>query len=87
MNLVWIVFGQTGEYEDNETWEVAAFSSEEKAAARVLALNEWCENLAMSRNNPSDDLGHWKVQCPLDPKCRTDYNGIQYACYSIPFEE
>ena len=82
MKNIYVVFGQTGEYEDYSQWSVQAFKSETSAKKFAEKCQAWVdENI--------DKNEYWKTPTkskhPLDPKFWIDYTGTSYLVRAIPF--
>lgn len=70
--LIYLVVGNTGEYEDFREWAVAAFTSKQRAET----WKRNCEKFApssLSRWSDREDMVN-----PYDPDMDVDYNGVRY---------
>lgn len=79
----YIVFGETGEYEDRHTWPVAVFQSKRRAETYLKRTLEWC-----SEHNLYG-FG-WRAEGeknPFDPRMHVvDYTGVAYYILCRPLD-
>lgn len=81
MTRVFVVTGETGEYDDKRDWLVKAFFDEDKANALSEKLNLWC--IANDAALGSSSYPTVKT-CPLDKKFQADRTGTRYYCWTMP---
>lgn len=74
--IIYVVFGQTGEYSDNQHWMVKAFRDEELAKQLVLDATKGAAE-AYAKVCRSNWL-RVKGGNPFDPDMKTDYTGTSY---------
>ena len=88
---VHVVIGETGECSDRVEWLAVAFLDEEKAKARVIALDEWLRLHKMHRNDdaevPVEVRWDNTPTNPLDPHFRSDFTGTRYHIATVQVEE
>jgi hypothetical protein len=82
MGKVWIVFGESGEYEEYRNWDVKAFETKQEAEAFCAAAN------LIVKYHPdvvTSEYGEWKH--PLDPRHYADDGDVdyRYGVSCIPF--
>ena len=63
MRKIWYISGINGEYEDQHTWEVMAFTTKELAEDYLKNLTEWWESTKVIYG---EDVPY-EIVCPLDP--------------------
>lgn len=83
---VYLVKGNTGEYEDRSDWVVKAYTSSEKASDLVGALNILVEGAGKLDYDERDDLVE-KIRETLDPDCDIDYTGDYYNIEIIEVDD
>lgn len=81
---IYLVWGDTGEYEDRREWIVKAFSQEKDARELADLLNKKCKELGCCTGNfkqlrslKEEDRRDRKMQV-LDPHFSCDYTGTRY---------
>lgn len=95
MDSVWLVTGETGEYDDRTDWYVCVFPTEAEAQSYVTRLRNWCRNNRVRlKGNPGADnvlSGGTEIDgipdCPLDPWIRVDYTGVDWLVVEVPVGE
>lgn len=99
MKKIYIVFGESGEYEDYSDWMVRAFSSEEKANILRDRLNQLARQCGVYRQHVyrQHELNlTWGMRETAeeifrtpgnDPRCRIDYTGVNYIVADLDLEE
>lgn len=81
---VYLVVGETGEYDDFTEWSVAVYDDESSAAKHAEAATLWCQLL-------KDALGsNMKIMDPLanpyDPACVMDWlTGTSYSVKMVMY--
>jgi hypothetical protein len=83
---VFVVTGETGEYSDTSSWNVAAFLDKAQAEAFCESLNQWCRDhgVLMSLRITVTWEERYSLKNPLDPDFSCDYTGTQYHCFETP---
>lgn len=82
---IYLVWGDTGEYEDAREWVVKAFKKKEDAQALVDFLNKKCKELECSTNNYKqlysfeEEEGRDQKMKVFDPHFSCDYTGTHYS--------
>jgi len=84
--IVYIVVGNTGEYDDRYAWNAKAFSSKEKADDLVGALNKLTEGARDLTYKERSKLEE-KICKSLDPMCSIDYTGTYYNIQQLEVED
>lgn len=82
--MIYLVEGNTGEYEDHRDWLVKAFFSEVKAQKLVIDAQTRANEIFQNRksiSNESDGINEF------DPNFMLDYTGTYYKYYSIEVDE
>jgi hypothetical protein len=81
--LVYVVFGQTGEYSDRTEWPVMAYYDEASAKAHVkragIAANELFVRYEKVGYPRTDNYEN-----PHDPDMKLDYTGTTYYYLVVP---
>jgi len=85
---VYIVQGETGEYDDAQNWYVAVYLDKKAADHACRELNDWCvRNRVGDDCHERDSLSYaerQKLQCPFDPNWRASAYGMSYAVVEVP---
>lgn len=91
---VYIVTGETGEYDDYTEWSVYAFRDEQEAEAFAQKCNDWClaKGVHMTSDTASslymgtgyEERKAFGLDSP-DPNFSMDYTGSTYSVKSVPF--
>lgn len=80
--LIYLVVGQTGEYEDRLEWVSKAFTSKELAAQFMNACNDFVATAPRKAKGLADyDDEEWKRKSP-DPAFYCDYTGASYNLFT-----
>ncbi len=95
MKKIYLVVGNTGEYDDYYYWNVVAYAAEEAAQARVNLLNNLLSEHKLDNESypysvyTDEEFGpHFDAvrNHPLgDPKLRVDYTGTNYFVAEVDF--
>lgn len=83
---VYVVFGRTGEYSDQQEWPVRAFRTAEAAQALQDRCNAYAQE-GKRRDLDWDERDQYCAGNPEDPSMQMDYTGTEYLVYTIPFDE
>jgi hypothetical protein len=79
----YIVYGLTGEYEDQRDWSVRAFKTKEAANTFCKRCNNYVQGSASWSYDKRDTFIH-----PLDPYCQVDRNvGTTYIVGEVDYED
>ena len=84
--IVYIVVGNTGEYDDRWKWKVKSFTSKEKADSLCEALNVLVKDSKGLDWDERDKLME-SIQQSLDPMCSIDYTGTYYNIEQLEVED
>ena len=85
MKLIWIVYGQTGEYDDSREWTVCAYEEESLARIHAAQATVFAQKLmSLYRGNRWDIP---KGANPYDTHMQVDTNGILYSCYGTQIRD
>lgn len=78
---IYIVEGNTGEYDDYRCWPVHAYADETKAKEHADNAQNWLTDYGPERWRKE----RWDVapKNPYDPNMYVDYTGTKYSVYSI----
>ena len=94
MKKVFVVEGETGEYEEIRRWNAFAYFSEEKANAKAAELNALLISMELHTNLENrisyDDRMKKKnefIKKSGDAYALLDYTGAEYYVYQIEVEE
>ena len=83
--MIYIVFGETGEYSDRRDWPVYAF----KKKAKAQAFADLCKrhaDMIFARNDERFDLAESDADFrKYDPHCQTDFAGTRYYVCEVAF--
>lgn len=89
---IYIVAGETGEYEDHYDWTLGAYSTETEAERIANALNAKLETFgallfkgACDEYVDFENAEQWMRD--IDPNCRIDYTGASYFYYETTLDE
>lgn len=80
---IYLVYGETGEYNDRQDWNVKAFADKIKAEEFKTQLNAWCE---FKKCTPKHDTRKENLKCPFDPNFYCDWPGTEYSVETVPYE-
>lgn len=85
MKMVYVVFGETGQYEDRIEWPVKVFKEKKKAEDFMERANEYAENIYKAHQQK------WgprpiKFKSPFDPNLQMDRSGAHYFYEVVPLE-
>ncbi len=95
-NVVYVLYGITGEHADKSTWRVCAYLDKDKAHARLDLLNQVLIRNGVYSGDGFLDLEYWlsnesenamaemKIITDGDPELRVDYTGSRYCIEEIP---
>jgi hypothetical protein len=88
---VYIVVGQTCDYESSRSWNVKSFFQKKKAIELQNKLIGWCKtNEILAGEGPLPDrnmvAAMKKRKCPLDEKFQVDSFGTYYKIDKIELE-
>ena len=84
VSKIWIVFGETGEYDSHHEWSIAAYKTEELAQAHADAATKFYQD-----NNCLTDRYKWsysrldEFKNPFDPNMDIDYTGTSWGVYPV----
>ena len=84
MAKIWVVFGETGEYEDRRDWSVKAFASKRRAYALVKRLEKKLQDLEISAYRCNEDQE--EAMRKVDPGFTCSFPGVEYGAYSLDFD-
>jgi len=92
MKKVYIVTGQTGEYSDHQSWDVAAYTDEKQAQKHVQLLETMCREHNVSEAHAKSGLFRWEDMVKpffseLDPGFCVDYTGTWYVVNDVQLLE
>lgn len=88
MKHVHIVQGRTGEYEDRQLWNVAAFTDMDAALKLVRKLNAETTKLGLAdRHNFEVRPEALAKLRELDPQAQVDYTGTSYDFTSVELHD
>lgn len=76
---IWIVEGNTGEYDNRRNWTVCAYPTKSSAEKHVKMAQAEADRLEASRS----ELYRCQEKNPYDPDMSMDFNGTEYSCYKI----
>ena len=83
---IYIVKGETGEYDNYNEWDVMAFSNKEEAITHMQTCQDWVDMYI----NPTS-LSQFRELCnlknPFDSYMRVDYTGVHYGISSLQLKE
>lgn len=82
MPRIFVVHGQTGEYDDHRTWQVAAFTSKRRAQTWARRANAWAKRHGLHNEHVAYNNRDKAADNPYDPGARCDYTGMSY--YVVP---
>ena len=85
--MVYVVFGETGEYSDRSEWPVAAYSTGEMAEARADSLAAKYRELTENGTIITDYDQREAIETAMriyDPEFRLDYTGTHWYVLSVP---
>ena len=87
---VYIVVGNTGEFDDFRDWYVKAFLSEPEAEKLCQRLNGWCLQYQCHENTPAGDRwSRWETPdlCPEeDPRFEYTNTGTSYFVHFVELD-
>jgi len=83
MDTVYVVFGTTGEYSDNQQWPVRAFADAAEAESFRDRLNAYAANVPKACGY--DVWREYAARNPDDPAMQIDYTGTEYGIDTVPF--
>jgi hypothetical protein len=78
MKTIYLVEGETGEYEDRFTWNVCAFTEEEDAMKMVETMNDIAAEIGNGRQALNS-----QIKNPYDTDMSVDTTGVSYSYYPI----
>jgi hypothetical protein len=81
---IYVVFGQTGEYSDQEIWMVKAFKTIKAATKMVLLANRESRRIFALSYNKSHIFRTEKNS--YDPNMKMDYTGTNYYYERVELE-
>lgn len=94
-DFVHIVYGETGNFEDDRNWHVMAFTSEDAAQSFLDRLVALAESLRLSSTTPAAKrYSHFGKRAKdglrqihmLDPQAEYDSSGIDYGVFKVPLD-
>ncbi len=89
MDVIFVVEGVTGEYEDRQEWAVCAFSTKDAAQGLCDRLNAWCKEQGCEMD--AETVTDFTVRTTYDfrpeedPHFSCSFTGVGYRIYEIPF--
>ena len=83
---VYVVEGNTGEYEDRFDWIVKAFTSKDRAEDLARELNILVKNSGRDMSYEDRDNLQNMIRENLDPNCYVEYTGTYYSIKEIEVE-
>ena len=88
MQKVYIVMGQTGEYDSYSKWPVHAYLEREKAEEHVAKANERAKEIITLIRLAADDEESEipELENEYDSGMYMDYNGTSYFVVDIPIQ-
>jgi hypothetical protein len=81
MKIIWIVSGATGEWDDYQCWDVAAYPTKILATRHTMLAKKWLDD-----NRCYVDKNK-KWNNPYDPYMQIDYNGTTWGVRPVPFKD
>lgn len=88
MAKVYIVSGETGEYDSYREWTVCVYGNEARATARVKKLNELLsEHNCWARRADDATKEIIRAHPDGDPHFQTDLTGTTYSYEAVDFIE
>ena len=83
MKHVYLVIGETGEYDDHSEWVVRAYGSEELAQGHAAAAEAVAKEIF--KEYPFPDCIVANAKNPHDPKMQIDYTGTRYKVEKVEY--
>ncbi len=71
MDAIWLVVGDTGEYSDHTTWNVAAYPEKEVAEQHAKLANEWLKEKNIHKD---DGGGDWEARDEVNKEHLNPYD-------------
>ncbi len=87
MQIVWLIVGRTGEYDDCLQWNVVAYTYKEAAEIHVKKLNELTAKPYFNSLESLSKIEDKIRTSQLDSKCRIDYTGTVYSIQEIQLRD
>lgn len=91
---IYIVVGYTGEFSDRTEWNVAAYTSRDKAEAHAKGATQYLVPANGAFGMPSAKFGvkasynqRDHLQSVWDPNCRMNYTGTDYYVNEVELRE
>lgn len=100
LNKVYLVRGNTGEYDMYQTWDVACYTEPEMATLHCRRANEWLKERKLHRDDKGVGVSKWegwddndtgldldfedRERNPYDKAMRIVYTGTSYTVEQIP---
>lgn len=88
-NVLYLVIGECGEYDDWRTWNVIAYRTKKAATEHVRQARAWAKAFEQKFRAKWGD--EWwlhshedKTPNPFDPKFNTDSTGTKYSITKLP---
>lgn len=83
---VYVVVGETGDFDDHREWWVAVYEDREAAEEHARLANEkMLDSPHHNRKLYSDEMTEFKRTFPYDNDIRVDLEGTTYSVAEIPF--
>ncbi len=85
--FVWLVRGETGEYDNYRSWLTLVLDNEASAATYIKGCNIWLSKRDMHSRNTviANAEDRRNVRCPFDPHLIVYPTGANYYIARIPF--